>query len=89
LQIWHVIDTGIGSADWNMAVDEALLYTFLEDDTPILRVYGRNKSLSFGRFSKPHENLDMNRLSVQKISYVRRPGGGGILVHGGDISYQL
>jgi len=89
LQIWNVIDTGIGSADWNMAVDETLLYTLLEGDKPIFRVYGWNKSLSFGRFSKPDENLDMNRLSVQKVPYVRRPSGGGILVHGEDISYSI
>lgn len=89
MQIWNVIDTGIGSAEWNMAVDEALLYTFSEDDRPILRVYGWHKSLSFGRFSKPYENLDMNRLSIQEVSYVRRPSGGGILVHGGDISYSI
>lgn len=72
-----------------MAVDEALLYTFSENDMPILRLYGWNKSLSFGRFSKPYENLDMNRLSVQKTPYVRRPTGGGILVHGDDISYSI
>ena len=89
MQIWNIIDTGIGSTDWNMAVDEALLYTFSEDDRPILRVYGWHKSLSFGRYSKPHENLDMNRLSVQKTPYARRPTGGGILIHDGDISYSI
>lgn len=89
MEIWNVIDTGTGSANWNMAVEEALLYTFRENDTPIFRVYGWEKSLSFGRFSKPDKNLDMNRLSIQKVSYVRRPSGGGILVHGGDISYSI
>ncbi|ADN08604.1 lipoate--protein ligase family protein [Sulfurimonas autotrophica] len=89
MQIWNVIDTGIGSPDWNMAVDEALLYTLSEGDRPIFRIYGWNKSLSFGRFSKPHKSLDMNELSVQRVSYVRRPSGGGILVHGGDISYSI
>ncbi len=87
---WKFIDSGSGSAQWNMAVDEALLYTFRENDLPILRLYRWERpSLSFGRFSHPAEVMNLHEIERSEASYVRRITGGGILVHGGDISYSL
>ena len=87
---WRFIDSGANSAQWNMAVDEALLNAFKEGDLPIFRLYRwEEASLSFGRFSKPEETLDWNRVRTEGIPCVRRITGGGILVHGGDISYSL
>jgi len=88
-KIWRFIDSGIGSAAWNMAVDEALFRSHGEGDLPILRLYGWEPALSLGRFSDPWGSLDMDRIAKEEISYVRRITGGGILVHGGDISYAL
>ena len=89
LKTWRLIETGIGSADWNMAVDEALLRNFEEDDLPILRLYGWEPSLSVGRFSNVRKCVDLVKLKKEKLSYVRRMTGGGVLVHGGDLSYAL
>ncbi|RRS30724.1 MAG: hypothetical protein P794_05995 [Epsilonproteobacteria bacterium (ex Lamellibrachia satsuma)] len=90
MHTWRFIDSGVGSAQWNMAVDEALLYAFKDDDLPILRLYRwEEPSLSFGRFSHPKEVIDWDRLRSRNIPYVRRITGGGILVHGDDISYTL
>jgi len=87
---WRFIDSGTASAQWNMAVDEALLYAFKEGDLPIFRLYRWEKpSLSFGRFSHPKKTLDWKRIRTENIPYVRRITGGGILVHGNDISYSL
>ena len=87
---WRFIDSGPASAQWNMAVDEALLHSFKEGDLPILRLYRwEEPSLSFGRFSHTKEVIDWEKLHVRDIPYVRRITGGGILVHGGDISYTL
>lgn len=87
---WRYIGNGPGSAEWNMAVDEALLRSFKKGDAPILRLYGWEvPSLSFGRFSRPEEVLHLERLQSLKIPYARRMTGGGILVHGSDISYTL
>jgi lipoate-protein ligase A len=83
------IESGIGTAQWNMAVDEALLYSFDEDSLPIFRIYGWETALSFGRFSKPRKSIDMDRMEREGISCVRRITGGGILVHGDDLSYAL
>lgn len=86
---WRIIESGISSAAWNMAVDEALLNGFKEGDLPIVRLYGWEPSLSAGRFSKLEKSIDMEKLKERNISCVRRMSGGGILVHGGDLSYSL
>jgi lipoate-protein ligase A len=86
---WRFIDTGVGSAEWNMAVDEVLLKNHKESDFPTLRFYGWNKALSAGRFSKIEQSVDLEKLEKNKIACVRRLSGGGILVHDNDLSYSL
>lgn len=86
---WRLIDTGTGTAHWNMAVDEALLEGFREGDLPILRLYGWKPALSLGRFSNIDKSVDRDRLEKDELPYVRRMTGGGVLVHGGDLSYAL
>lgn len=86
---WRFIDSGIGTAEWNMAVDEALLNGCTQETLPTLRLYGWESALSLGRFSKFSKNLHPEKVEAEKISYVRRISGGGILVHGGDLSYTL
>ena len=86
---WRFIDSGIQAASWNMAIDEALLSGFKEGDLPIFRLYGWENALSFGRFSTFSNNLNREKIYAQKISCVRRMSGGGVLVHGSDLSYTL
>ena len=86
---WRFMDTGIRSAQWNMAVDEALLNGFKEGDLPILRLYGWENALSVGKFSNIRKSVDSKKLEDQKLPLVRRLSGGGVLVHGGDLSYTL
>lgn len=89
MEQWRLIDTGIGSAAWNMAVDEALLDAYREYEMPVFRLYGWEKALSFGRFSKPQSCLDLERVEQEQLPCVRRLSGGGVLVHGNDLSYTL
>ncbi len=86
---WRLIETGVGSAGWNMALDEALLEGYQEGDLPILRLYGWKPALSLGRFSNARKNVDIQRLELEKFACIRRMTGGGVLVHGGDLSYTL
>lgn len=86
---WRFLDTGMGKATWNMAVDQTLLDEFKDGDMPIIRLYGWEKSLSLGRFSTFIENLHPENIRAKDISCVRRMSGGGILIHGGDLSYTL
>lgn len=84
---WRLIDSKKQTAPRNMAVDEALLHCFGPSSKPVLRVYGWENSLSFGRFSKIDDHVKKENL--KNINYARRITGGGILVHGNDISYTI
>ncbi|WP_456323614.1 lipoate--protein ligase family protein [Hydrogenimonas sp.] len=86
---WRLIEEETIDSAWNMAVDDALLYIFKDNDLPILRIYQWPQALSFGRFSNPFKTIDLSLAEKYRISCVRRITGGGILIHGGDISYSL
>lgn len=86
---WRLLESGRASAARNMAMDEALLYGFETHELPVLRIYGWEPSLSFGRFQHPHAHIDLQQAQRQKIPCVRRMTGGGVMAHGGDLSYSL
>ncbi|QOP41324.1 lipoate--protein ligase family protein [Sulfurimonas marina] len=89
LKKFRLLDTPVANASYNMAVDEVLLQSSIESGMPVLRVYEWEDALSFGRFNKVHEILDLKAVDLNGLSYARRLTGGGVLVHGGDISYSL
>lgn len=86
---WRLLDSGIKTAQSNMAIDEALLNCFKEGDMPIMRLYGWEHALSVGRYSTLWRSLNRHTVQKENIPCVRRMSGGGILVHGGDLSYSL
>lgn len=86
---WRLIENGVGSAGWNMSVDEALLSSFEEGDLPILRLYRWEDALSLGRFSQVSTSLDSSKVEEAKLACVRRMTGGGVLLHGKDLCYTL
>ena len=71
------------NAALNMAIDEALLE---EAPHPVLRFYGwRRPSLSFGYFGKFADVA----AEMEQRDVVRRWTGGGIVLHGADLTYAL
>lgn len=86
---WRFLNTHNGTAQRNMAVDEALLVCFKEGDMPIFRLYGWKNALSVGRYTTLWTCLDRQTVEEHSIPCVRRISGGGVLVHGGDLSYSL
>ena len=86
---WRFLNSHTGTAQRNMAVDEALLVNFKEGDMPILRLYGWENALSVGRYSTLWRSLNQQTVQEENIPCIRRMSGGGILVHGGDLSYSL
>ena len=80
----HVIhDDAAKSAALNMAVDEALLELAR---TPTLRFYGwRRPSVSFGYFC-PFAEVSSEK---ERRELVRRWTGGGVVLHGTDLTYSL
>lgn len=81
LHVYH--DTAFRSAALNMALDEALLEI---SATPALRFYGWERpSLSFGYFGRLEDAIQIGA----ERELVRRWTGGGMVLHGEDLTYSL
>lgn len=87
---WRLIDSGPGSAGWNMAVDEAMLLISSEGGCPpTLRFFSWDMpSLSIGSFQDISE-LDMTKLNSGGIPLVRRPTGGRAVLHDSELTYSV
>ncbi|MBW1916922.1 MAG: lipoate--protein ligase family protein [Deltaproteobacteria bacterium] len=89
--VWRLLDHGPGPADWNMAVDEALLVAHVEDCGPAsLRFYHWSApTLSLGAGQEWPAHLCDQILQALGLDLVRRPTGGRAVLHGGDLTYCL
>jgi lipoate-protein ligase A len=83
---WRFLDGGWATGARQMAVDDALLTLCGRGETPpTLRLFGfRPVCLSLGRFQ-----LADQIPRPPGIDLVRRPTGGGAVVHRGDICYSI
>ena len=83
---WFVLDSGVGEAAFNMALDETLLELAPEMSRPVLRFYGWSQpAASFGYFQKI---ADLERVTALR-PLVRRPTGGGLVPHAMDWTYSV
>ncbi len=83
---WYLLNSGKGSAAFNMALDEGLLQAMPRLQTPLLRFYGWTEpAASFGYFQKFSSVERVTRLRP----LVRRPTGGGIVPHDADWTYSF
>jgi len=81
-----MLETGAGSAAFNMALDEALLEAMPRLRQPVLRFYKwTERAASFGYFQKYSEVEPWTILRP----LVRRPTGGGLVPHDADWTYSL
>lgn len=87
---WRLIDTGIGDAFSNMAIDEALSFSVRKGNSPpILRFYGWDSpTLSIGRHQGA-EGIDFPYLKGHGIGFVRRPTGGRAILHREELTYSF
>lgn len=75
----------------NMAVDEAILTAAIEegDDRPTLRLYGWDpQTLSVGANAIVSGEI-LDRCARAGVDIVRRPTGGGAVLHDGDVTYAV
>lgn len=80
-----------GTAAWNMAVDEALLTTYLRGTAPVtLRFYGWDPpALSLGYLQRPLSAARQARCRQAGVEWVRRPTGGRAVFHQYELTYAL
>lgn len=82
---WLLINSGRGTAPFNMALDEALLEAMGRLQKPVLRFYGwLEPAATFGYFQKCAEVAATTKLRP----LIRRPTGGGIVPHDADWTYS-
>jgi len=87
---WRLLQTGNNSAAMNMAIDEALMLRQKEDALPTLRFYSWTyPSFYFGYFQKILKEVNVPKCREQGVGLVRRPTGGGIVIHGWDLTYTV
>lgn len=87
---WRFLDTGAGSAFFNMALDEVIAESVrIGDAAPTLRFY---------QFSTPaitlgyHQNVteeNLDRCRAGGVEVVRRPTGGRAVFHDADFTYSV
>jgi lipoate-protein ligase A len=87
-QVCRLILDGPADGAWNMAVDETLLALAARDGGPILRFYGWSEpTLSLGYF-QPYGDRQGHPPS-RACPVVRRPSGGGAIVHDRELTYSF
>ncbi|HWD20191.1 MAG TPA: hypothetical protein VHB20_13035 [Verrucomicrobiae bacterium] len=85
MEMWRVIDAGAGAADYNMALDEALLEMAGALGGPVLRFYGWTEPAATFGYSQHYEEIA--RLTALR-PLIRRPTGGGLVPHDADWTYS-
>jgi lipoate-protein ligase A len=81
-----LLDSGPGSAAFNMALDEALLEAAPNLGGAVLRFYSwSERAASFGYFQRYAQVEALTALRP----LVRRPTGGGLVAHDADWTYSL
>jgi lipoate-protein ligase A len=86
MEVWRFLDGGWATGARQMAVDDALLTLCGRGQCPpTLRLFGfRPACLSLGRF-QPADQVPR----APGVDLVRRPTGGGAVVHQGDVCYSI
>ena len=88
---WRFLDSGKGSAFFNMALDEAILKTVMQGvSTPTFRVYEwTQNALTFGYSQKIDDIIDRAQIEKDRIEITRRLTGGRAVFHCKEIAYSI
>ena len=72
----------------NMAADELLAAEAVRRDRPLVRIYGwREPTVSLGGFQRLGDAQAFP--GIAGLPIVRRPSGGGAIIHGSDVTYAV
>ena len=87
---WRLINSGPGSASYNMALDEAIAISVRKGSSaPALRLYSWDRpSATLGCFQKISD-IDTEYCRDASIPVVRRPTGGRAILHNKELTYSF
>ena len=78
------------SAIYNMALDQKIFDSYMEDGIPAFRIYGwEAPSFTYGVSQKPENEIDIKQCALDGIQVAKRMTGGGVLFHNNEITYSL
>jgi len=90
---WRLLDTGLNSAYYNMALDEAIAVARSRGIVPNTLRFFRwvPSAVSIGYFQSMNEEVDVEACRRLGIDYVRRRTGGGAVYHDrdGELTYSI
>ncbi len=93
MDTWRLIPLETNNAFVNMAIDEAILQSRVENLAPnTLRFYQWQPSaVSIGKNQNPYQEVYLENLRKQGIDLVRRTSGGGAVYHDhiGEVTYSV
>ncbi len=85
--MWEILDTGMSSAERNMAIDAELLAAA---KVPTMHFYEWERdSATFGHFIKPEGLLNVERAGELGLDLAKRPTGGGVVFHMWDMAFSV
>lgn len=88
--VWRLVYSPAMQGSWNMAIDEAMLLAHVAHLTPpTLRLYRwQPPSVSLGLL-QPYEAINIKACRLLGFDIVRRPSGGGAVLHQHEITYAI
>jgi len=88
---WRFLDTGKGSAFFNMALDEVMLGAIGRGESPpAFRVYEWDPAaVTVGYSQSIGDAVDLARCTADRIDVAKRPTGGREVYHDDEIAYSV
>lgn len=89
-QRWRWLESGDAPGAEQMAIDSGLMDRARDTRESVLRVYGWSRpTLSFGRHESVLGRFSPDELLRYGVDAVRRPTGGRVLLHEGEVTYSV
>jgi lipoyl(octanoyl) transferase len=87
---WRTLTSAPASGADNMALDHALVRRAAATGEAVLRVYGWSRPcLSLGRHQRARGIYDPEAIRSARVDIVRRPTGGGAVLHHREVTYSV